>query len=148
MSYKTAFWILIFLTVISAALQLFGYDFLQVLIVLLIADSIGFGAIVELEKKRSLKEEEVGKAIKQKIESLEEVCKDVVKRVNVSFVMEEIETRLNKQKEDHNSALDRIAEKTLSLERKLNRFGVSLAEHLQVNKEEDVSDYIFMDNEE
>ncbi|MBN2202757.1 MAG: hypothetical protein JW700_01030 [Candidatus Aenigmarchaeota archaeon] len=148
MSYKTAFWILIFMTVVSAALQLLGYDFLQVLIVLLIVDSIGFGAMVELERKKSLKEEKVGEEIKNKIDNLENICKDMVKRVSVNSAMEQLEERLNRHKTENKDSLDRLAEKTLSLERRLNNFGAKLAEHIQPKREEDVADYIYLENEE
>jgi len=153
MFYKTAFWILTFLTAISAIMQFLGYDFLNVLIILLLLDSISFGAVVEIERKKTSKEMELGKTINQKIENLESICKDVLQKVSVNSAVLELEEKLNKHKEDEKTSLDKIAEKTLELERKINKFGVKLAEHLQEFKEkfqeeESVSDYIYMDEEE
>lgn len=149
MVYKTAFWILIFLTVVSAVLQMTGYDFLEVLIGLLIIDSIGFGAIVEFEGKKSSKEVELSKSINQKVERLEEICRDVLQKVSMNTAVLELEEKLNRHKDDEKAALDKIAEKTLQLEKKINKFGVSLAEHLGLeSRQEDVSDYVYLDTEE
>jgi DNA anti-recombination protein RmuC len=155
MFYKTAFWILTFLTAVSALLQFLGYDFLNILIVLLIFDSLSFGAVVEIERKKSLKEMEVGKTINQKIDDLEKICRDVLQKVSMNSAVMELEEKLNRHKEDEKTSLDKIAEKTLDLEKKINRFGAKLAEHLKEiaeeikeEKDESVGDYIYMDEEE
>ena len=155
MFYKTAFWILTFLTAVSALLQILGYNFLDVLIVLLIFDSLSFGAVVEMERKKTKKEMEIGKTINQKIEDSEKICRDVLQKVSVNTAVIELEEKLNRHKEDEKASLDKIAEKTLNLEKKINGFGTKLAEHLQEiaeeikeEKDESVSDYIYMDEEE
>jgi hypothetical protein len=129
MPYRTAFWILILMTVLSAILQMLGYNFLEVLIVLLIVDSIGFGAIIEIEKKKSLKDLEKNNVITQKIEKVELICKDVLDKVNTNPAIARLEEKLNTHKEERNSMMDKLSRKTLELEQKINRFGASLAEH-------------------
>lgn len=129
MSHRTAFWILILLTIISAVLQMLGYNFLEVLIVLLIIDSIGFGAIIEIEKKKSLKEIEANNIITKKIEILEKICQDVLEKVNRNPALVELEEKLKIHKEERNDMLDKLSRKTLDLEQKINRFGTNLAEH-------------------
>ena len=129
MPYRTAFWILIFLTVISALLQMLGYNFMEVLIVLLIIDSIGFGSMIEIEKKKSKREADASNIVAQKIESLEKIMQDVLHRVSTNPTIAKLEEKMNMHKEERNSMLDRLSRKTLDLEQKINRFGASLAEH-------------------
>lgn len=149
MVYKTAFWILIFLTVLSALMQLLGYEFMDVLIGLLIIDSIGFGTVVEYEKRRSAKDAKLTKSISRKIDGLEAICKDVLQKVSVNSAVIELEEKLNRHKAEEKTSLDKIAEKTLELEKKINKFGVSLAEHLGLeSRQEDVSDYVYIEPEE
>ena len=148
MIYKTAFWILTFLTAISATLQILGYQFLEVLIILLILDSIAFGAVVEIERKVSKKESETNEIISRKIEDLENVCKDVLKRVSINAAMVELEEKLNIHKAENKMSLDKLAEKTLDLEKKLNRFGAKLAEHMGLDKSENDEEYIYIQTEE
>jgi len=131
MLYRTAFWVLILITVISAVSQMLGYEFLEVLIILLIIDSIAFGSIVEIEKRKSLKEIEVNDSITLKLEKLEKVCQDVLQRVNTNPALLNLEEKLKKHKEERNNMMDRISRKTLELEQKINKFGLSLAEHAE-----------------
>ena len=131
MLYKTAFWILIFLTIISAVLQMLGYDFLEVLIVLLITDSIAFGATIEIEKKRSLKETEMNNNITLKVEKIEKICQDVLQKINTNPSLLNLEEKIEKQKEERNHMLDKISRKTLELEQKIKKFGLSLADHVE-----------------
>lgn len=131
MPYRTAFWILVLLTVVSAIMQMIGYNFLWVLVVLLIIDSIGFAAIVEIERKKSLKEIETGNIITQKIENLEKICQDVLERVNRSTGLAGVEDKLKQHREERDNMMDKISRKTLELEQKINKFGASLAEHME-----------------
>ncbi|MFH1473646.1 MAG: hypothetical protein ABIE55_02010 [Candidatus Aenigmatarchaeota archaeon] len=129
MPYRTAFWILIFLTVISALLQMLGYNFMEVLIVLLIIDSLGFGSMIEIEKKKSKREADASKIVAQKIESLEKIMQDVLHRVSTNPTIAKLEEKMNMHRDERNNMLDRLSRKTLDLEQKINRFGASLAEH-------------------
>jgi hypothetical protein len=131
MPYRTAFWILILLTVASAIFYMLGYDFLGVLIVLLMVDSVGFGAMIEIERKRSKKDAEKANIVTQKIEGLERICQDVLQRVSTNPAMAMLEERLSEHKDERNSMLDKMSRKTLELEQKINRFGARLAEHME-----------------
>jgi len=113
MPHRTAFWILTLLTIISAVLQMIGYDFLEVLIVLLIINSIAFGVTIEIEKKKSLKEIEMNNIITQKVEKIEKICQDVLQRVNTNPSLLNLEER--------NHMLDKISGKTLELEEKMDQ---------------------------
>lgn len=131
MPYKTAFWILILLTVLSAVFYMLGYNFLEVLIVLLIIDSIGFGAMIEIESKKSKREADANNIIAKKIEMLEKVCQDMLQKVSTNPAMAMLEKRLSEHKEERNNILDKMSRKTLELEQKINRFGTRLAEHME-----------------
>jgi len=131
MPYRTAFWILILLTIISAVLHMLGYNFLEVLIILLIIDSIGFGSMIEIERKKSNKEVEASNIVSQKLDGLEKICQDVLQKVSSNPVMSKLEERLNEHKEERNSMLDKLSRKTLELEQKINKFGASLAAHME-----------------
>jgi hypothetical protein len=131
MHYRTAFWILILMTVISAVLQMLGYNFLEVLIVLLIIDSLGFGSMIEIERKKSQKEVESSNIVTQKIEGLEKICQDVFQRVSTNPSLAKLEEKMNLHKEERDSMLDKISRKTLELEQKINKFGAKLAEHME-----------------
>ena len=100
MPYRTAFWILIFLTVVSAVFYMLGYSFLEVLIVLLIIDSIGFGAMIEIERNKSKKEADASKIVTQKIEGLEKICQDVLHRVSTNPALVKLEDKLREHKEE------------------------------------------------
>jgi hypothetical protein len=131
MPYRTAFWILILLTVVSAVFYMLGYNFLEVLIVLLIVDSIGFGAMIEIERKKSRKNIEATNLVTQKIEGLEKICQDVLQRVSTNPAMTMLEERLKEHRDERNNMLDKLSRKTLELEQKINRFGTRLAEHME-----------------
>jgi hypothetical protein len=106
MPYRTAFWILILMTVISAVLQMLGYNFLEVLIVLLIIDSLGFGSMIEIERKKSQKEVESSNIVTQKIEGLEKICQDVFQRVSTNPSLAKLEEKMNLHKEERDSMLE------------------------------------------
>jgi hypothetical protein len=120
MSHRTAFWILILLTIIAAVLQMFGYNFLEVLVILLIIDSIAFGATIEIEKKKSLKEIEMNDNITLKVEKIEKICQDVLQKVDTNSSSLNLEEKLEK-----------LSRKTLELEQKIKNFGLNLAEHVE-----------------
>ena len=105
-------------------------NFLEVLIVLLIIDSIGFGAIIEIERKKSRKSIETTNIVTKKIEGLERICQDMLQRVSTNPAMAGLEAKLREHKDERNSMLDKMSRKTLELEQKINRFGARLAEHM------------------
>ena len=116
-------------TVFSLLLQMFGYEILESIIIVLIIDLIALGIIVEIGRKKPLKE--INERIASKIENIENVCQSILKSSNENPIMEKIEGKLNKQKEDVNYLLDKMSRKALELEEKINKFGVSLAGHVE-----------------
>lgn len=120
--YKKAFWVLIIITIISMVLQIGGYEILETVIFLIVMDFIALW--LYLEKKRSLTE--IDNVVIKKIENLETACSTILENIgSVSSVLN-LEEKINKQREDVNSMLEKINEKTLALEEKINRFGYSL----------------------
>jgi len=120
--YKKAFWVLIFITIISMILQIEGYGILETVIFLVIMDFIALW--LYLERRNSLTETD--NVVIKKIENLETACSSILEGIgSVSSVLS-LEEKINKQREDVNSMLEKINEKTLVLEEKINRFGQNL----------------------
>ena len=120
--YKVAFWILIIVTVISMLFQIGGYSVLDTVIFLIIMDFIALW--LYLEKKNSLTE--IDNNVIKKIENLEIACSNILESIGSVSSVINLEEKINKQKEDVSSMLEKINEKTLNLEDKLNRFGQNL----------------------
>jgi len=127
--HKKVFWFLLVWTVFSLVLQMFGYEILESIIIVLIIDLIALGIIVEIGRKKPLKE--INEKIASKIENIENVCQSILKSSNENPIMEKIEVKLNKQKDDVNYLLDRMSRKALELEERINKFGINLAEHME-----------------
>jgi len=127
--YKKVFWFLLVWTVFSLILQMLGYEILDSIIIVLIIDLIALGVIVEIGRKKPLKE--INEKIASKIENIENVCQSILKTSDENPIMEKIEGKINKQKEDVNYLLDKMSRKALELEDKINKFGVNLAEHVE-----------------
>ncbi len=126
--YKTVFWFLLLWTVFTLFLQSLGYDILNSIIIVLVIDLIALGIIVEIGKKKPLN---INEKITSKIENIERVCQSMLNSSSEDSIMKKIEEKINKQKEEVNYLLDKMSRKTLELEEKINKFGVSLAEHVE-----------------
>jgi hypothetical protein len=127
--YKTVFWFLLVWTVFSLALQLIGYEILDSVIIVLVIDLMALGIIVEIGRKKPLKE--INEKISSKIENIEKVCQSILDSAGENPIMGKIEERISKQKEDVNYLLDKMSRKALDLEERINKFGTSLAEHIE-----------------
>lgn len=146
--YKTIFWFLLVWTLFTLALQVFGYNILDSILIVLVIDLIALGIIIEVGKSKTF--QDVGSDITTKIENIEKSVQSLLNSTSEDSVMKKIEDRINsfntsieesvisrieeklsKQKEDVNYLLDRMSKKTLELEEKLNKFGYSLAEHIE-----------------
>jgi hypothetical protein len=103
-------------------LQIEGYGILETVIFLVIMDFIALW--LYLERRNSLTETD--NVVIKKIENLETACSSILEGIgSVSSVLS-LEEKINKQREDVNSMLEKINEKTLVLEEKINRFGQNL----------------------
>ena len=120
--YKAAFWVLIFITVISMVLQVSGYNILETVLFLMIMDFIALW--LYLEKKNSLAE--IDSTVIRKIENLETACSSILESVSSVPSVLNLEDKINKERADINLMLEKINEKTLNLEDKLNKFGQNL----------------------
>ncbi len=127
--HKTVFWFLLVWTIFSIILQLFGFDVVESIIIVLIIDLIALGIIVEIGRKKPLKE--INGKLSSKIENIERVCLSILNTASENPIMERIEAKLSKQKEDVNYLLDRMSRKALELEERINKFGASLAGHVE-----------------
>jgi len=127
---KLLFLLSLAITIVLTALQLTGSVVLDLIIIMIIINFISLGAYLEIEKRKS--DTESKGLISSKLESIENVCKDIFTHVtspNPGF-----EAKLEKQKNDMSYILDKIAKKSLELEEKLNVFGHALTN--KENKEE------------
>ena len=114
------------ITVALTALQFTGTQVLDLIIMMIIIDFISLGAYLEIENRKINKE--TRSLMTSKFESIENLCRDIITHIispNPGF-----EAKLEKQKDDMNYILDKIAKKSLELEEKLNVFGRALTENL------------------
>lgn len=127
--YKTVFWFLLVWTIFTLALQMFGYNILDSILVVFVIDIIALGIIVEIGRTKPF--QNVSSEITTKIENIEKSVQSLLNTSSEDSIMNKIEEKISKQKEDVNYLLDKISKKTLELEEKLSKFGYSLAEHIE-----------------
>jgi hypothetical protein len=127
--YKLAFWFLLFWTLISLFLYIRGYDVLTSLMLVLVVDMVALGAIVQMGSRGPMKE--ISSEVATKLDNIEKVCQSILSSASDESIVAKIEERIGKQKEDVSYLLDRMSRKMLELEEKINKFGFSLAEHLE-----------------
>lgn len=121
--YKTAFWILIIITIVSMFLQISGYQIIETVTFLIVMDFIALW--IYLEKKKSLAG--IDSNVIRKIENLETACSSILESIgSVSSVLS-LEEKINKQRDDITSMIEKINEKTLSLEEKLSKYSHDLS---------------------
>jgi hypothetical protein len=123
---KLLFLLSVAITIALAGLQILGTDALDLIIIMIIIDFLSLGAYIEIEKNKS--DKETKGFITTKLEGIEKVCNDILGHVvspNPGF-----EAKLEKQKDDMNYILDKIAKKSLELEEKLTAFGHVLSKNL------------------
>jgi len=121
MPLSVLFWILVILTVITGFLQtMMGYNLLTAIIILLIADFVVLGANLETEKRKHKR----GSKITTKLEGIERACSGIfehIRGLNPGLGISE------KQSDNINYLLDKMAKKALGIEERLNQFGETLA---------------------
>jgi len=146
--YKTVFWFLLVWTMFTLALQMFGYNILDSILVVFVIDLIALGIIVEIGKTKPF--QNVSSEITTKIENIEKSVQSllntssedsIIKKIddkinsfNTSIeesIISKVEEKISKQKEDVYYLLDKMSKKTLELEEKISKFGYSLAEHIE-----------------
>ena len=106
-----------------------GYELLDSVMIVLIIDLIALGIIVQIGKSKPM--QEISSEINAKIENIEKVCQSMLNSFSEDSIVKKIEERISKQKEDVNYLLDKMSRKMLDLEEKINKFGFSLAEHME-----------------
>lgn len=133
---KMLFFISIAITIALTAMQMFGSQVLDLIIIMIIIDFLALGAYIELEKRES--DKETKGLVTTKLESIENVCKNIFTHVtspNPGF-----EAKLEKQKNDISYILDKLAKKSLELEEKLNAFGQALTKREEIKVGEEVGE--------
>jgi hypothetical protein len=115
--------------VLALALSLRGYDVLDSVMAVLVVDMMALALVIEIGRKVPLKE--VSAEITAKIENIEKVCQSILNSASENPLISKLEETISKQREDVNYILDRMSRKVLELEEKINKFGFSLAEHLE-----------------
>lgn len=120
------FLLLMIITIGLVIAQISGYQFLELIIIMIIIDFLSLGAIIELQK-RSSKDIEV----MPKLENIEKACNDILHKLGSNPGFEE---KLQKQKDDMSYILDKIAKRSLELEEKINTFGRALVDSRETIK--------------
>jgi hypothetical protein len=134
--YKEAFWTLFFITVITLILQMRGYALLETVIFLIVMDFIALWIYLDNRKSSSSLDDTFIK----KIENLENACSKISENIGAVSSVLNLEERFNRQREDITSMLEKINEKNLVLEEKLNSFGQFLLNPVRNEEEEDIEE--------
>lgn len=154
---KMLFLLSLAITAALTALQISGFQILDLIIIMIIIDFLSLGAYLEIEKRKTDKESR--NLIDSKLGGIEKVCNDIF--THVISPNPGLEAKLEKQKNDMSYILDKIAKKSLELEEKLNVFGQVLTNKVKVEdkteeetKEEtpaetfNVGELVYMEDEE
>ncbi|MFH1228931.1 MAG: hypothetical protein V1678_00715 [Candidatus Aenigmatarchaeota archaeon] len=129
--YKEAFWTLIFITVMTLALQMSGYAMMETVLFLVVMDFIALWIYLESRKyPNALNEHFI-----RKLEGLEKSCSSISESIGAVTSVLNLEERVDRQREDVSSMLESINQKNLALEDKLNGFGRFLERSLNEEKE-------------
>jgi len=134
------FLLLMIITIGLVIAQVSGYQFLDLIIIMVIIDLLSLGAIVELQRRNTK-----NYGVMPKLENIEKACGDILNKLGSNPGFEE---KLQKQKDDMSYILDKIAKKSLELEEKINTFGRALVNSRetikmnQVPKEETKSEEV------
>jgi len=121
------------ITVVLTALQLSGFQVLDLIIIMIIINFLSLAAYIEVENRKTNKESK--DFLSSKLGTIEKVCTDIFNHVtspNPGF-----EAKLEKQKNDVSYILDKISHRSLELEERLNSFGKVLVDSLSEKKEEE-----------
>jgi hypothetical protein len=134
--YKGAFWTLIFITVMTLILQMGGYAMIETVLFLVVMDFIALWIYLEVRKSPSSLSDHFIK----KLESLENSCSNISESIGAVSSVLNLEEKVERQREDIRSMLERINEKNVVLEEKLNSFGQFLTGSLVKEKPSDSSE--------
>ena len=148
--YRKIFWFLLFWTLLSIFIYFSGYDILGSVMMVLAIDIIALGFVIELGKKRYFKE--ISAEINTRIENIERICQSISESFGGDLTLQKVDEKINKQKDDISYLLDKLSRKMLSLEEKINKFGYSLAEHIEEKTREDnsfsIGETIYMEKDD
>ena len=135
--YKEAFWILIFITVISMALQTGGYVALETIIFLVVMDFIALWIYLENRKSST----DLNSTFLGKVDNLERTCSSISDSIGAVSSVLNLEERVNRQRKDIETMLQSINEKSSALEERLNGFGELLSRPRNQEVEERLETY-------
>jgi hypothetical protein len=128
---KLLFLLSIMITIALTALQLYGAQVTDLILIMLVINFLSMGAYIELENKKIMNESKAFMA--SKLESIEKLSNSIFNHVSCNSAIEE---KLEKQKNDISYVLDKISKKSLELEERLNLFAKVLSNNI-VEKGED-----------
>jgi hypothetical protein len=131
--YKEAFWVLILITVVTLFLHMNGYAMIETVIFLITMDFIAMWIYLENRKSSS----GLNEFLVKRIENIESICSGISENIGTVPSVLKLEEKVDRQKEDINSMLERIKEKNMELELKLDNFGQSLTNSVGQEGEED-----------
>jgi hypothetical protein len=126
---KILFLFSVIITIALTAIQLYGAQVTDLIIIMLVINLLSMGAYVELENKKIMNESKAFMA--SKLESIEKISNDIFNHVSSGSGIEE---KLQKQKDDISYVLDKISKRSLELEERLNLFGKVISNNLVEKK--------------
>jgi hypothetical protein len=131
--YKEAFWALIFITVMTLAMQMSGYAMLETVLFLVVMDFIALWIYLESRKYPNALNDHFIK----KLEGLEKSCLSISESIGAVSSVLNLEERVDRQREDISSMLESINQKNMALEEKLNGYGLFLSGSMNREKPEE-----------
>jgi len=117
MRLRYLFMFLTIVTIFLTILYLLGHEILDLIMAMITVEFLSLGAIIEHQRKFP---SETIKKLSERVDNIEKVCNDIYNTLSSN---PEFEEKLQKQKDDMSSILDKIIQRSTELDKKLNGFG-------------------------
>ena len=138
MRLRALFLFLTLVTVILVIAQLTGSNVINLIIMMTALDFLALGTSIEVERKSHMHTQ-----TSSKIESIEKVCKDIYDTISSNPGLE----KLQKQRDDISTILDRITKNSLELEERINKFGQTLNKSKNTEQPSSVGELVYIEEE-
>jgi len=130
------------ITIVLTILYLFGYEILDLIMAMITVDFLSLGAIIEHQRKFPSK---TIKKLSERIDNIEKISNEIYTTLGSNPGFEE---KLQKQKNDMSSILDKIIQSSTKLEEKLNGFSHSVKSESKEDSSFSVGETVYLDEEQ
>jgi len=130
------------ITIVLTVLYLFGFEILDLIMAMITVEFLALGAIIEHQRKFPSK---TIKKLSERVDNIEKICNDIYSALGSNPAFEE---KLQKQKNDMSSILNKIIQSSTKLEEKLNGFSHSAKSEPKEDSSFSVGEAIYLDEEE